>query len=388
MIHTLDTAEEPAATHIPFMSFISLALPLLLLLSEPDENRINPDETRVNEAAKSPEALWTFIIDPATRYDDRMLAAERAKDVLPARYVAKQIAAQVALEHERWNHHWWSSTRPSGAVVAPERVVKRQLLGFDWVPPSERMEYPVSLSQFRAAPWPWQLDRALQRVKIPVDSGVGMDIVRDLPCAVHKDESVIERTLLRFPMTAESYGGIRNIVAPRPEMFLESGLPAGWSYREVDDWFGAQAFIVELAPANHTTGAFVITELIPMTSSMLFDLEKMIVHMRNSPDGSSRERFPYTAFLALAHRIDDVPISDGNECLLAYDAARLVQVLDEPLVGREPDFAGPEACRTWRTQFHDWLVNHEAELATGAAGERELFEDARRRMLAVSLCRP
>jgi hypothetical protein len=217
----------------------SLALVLLLQISlveetqmEAELNRINPNEARVLAAAKSPESLWALIIDPSTRCDDRMRAAEMASEILPPRYMAILTAARLELE---------------------------------WQPPPEPMDDPTTLAELRRTPWPWQVQK-----------------------------------------------------------------------------------------------------------------------MRDSPD----EPFPYTAFLALAKRIDEEPLAEGNECGAAYDAARLVQVLDHPPVEEAPPFGTMDGCRTWLREFHDWLQSHRAELEAGAAAEFTAIADARARMNQVSLCRP
>lgn len=310
------------------MSFATLALPLLLLAAPPDE------------------ALWSVLTDPSTSYDDRMLAAERAKDVLPPRYLPKQIAIQVEFQD-------------------------RQIATMD--------VEPVTLEERRAAPWRWQLAQALKRVHIPVEPANAMEIVGDLPCTTQREEWVIERTLRHFPMNAETYGVIRNMVASRPEYFFETELPEGFSYREGDDFFAAQAFIADVA-SNHKAGARAITEILPTSSDMLYGLENMLLRMR-SP-------FPYTAFLALADRIDNVTGEEHRGCPLAYDAARLVQVLEHPPIELEPpQFKDQNACDAWLEEFHEWLQSHEGQLAAGAAQEQAAIDAARTRMNRVTLCR-
>ncbi|MEA2491165.1 MAG: hypothetical protein QOH21_2957 [Acidobacteriota bacterium] len=316
------------------MSFATLALPLLMLLAPPDE------------AAQSPEALWALLTDPSTSYDDRMLAAERAKDVLPPRYLSKQIAIQVEFQD-------------------------RQIATMD--------VEPVTIEERREAPWRWQLAQALKRVDIPIGSANAMDVVGDLPCTTQREEWVIERTLRRFPMTAETYGVIRNMVAPRPEYFMEMELPEDFTYREGDDFFAAQVLIADLASSYVPAGWFT-TEIRPITSPTLYSLENMLLSMR-SP-------FPYTAFLALADRIEKAADENQLGRLLAYDAARLVQVLDDPPIEAvPPQFADRNACAAWLEEFHQWMQSNEGKLAAGAAQEQAAIDAARARMNRVTLCR-
>ena len=316
---------------------------------EADLNRINPNEARVLAAAESPESLWALIIDPSTRYDDRMRAAELAGEILPPRYMAILTAARLELEQQ---------------------------------PPPEPMDYPTTLAELRRTPWPWQVERALESVEIATADARGIDIVDGMRCASFLEERVIMETIQQFPMTAETYGVVRNMLAPRPAHFGRL-LPSGWTYRSGDDWYAAQAFIAELA-SQPDPPVMIITELIASISRTQFSLEKMIQKMRDSPDGP----FPYTAFLALATRIAEEPLVEGNECGAAYDAARLVQVLDHPPVEEEPPFGTVDGCRTWLREFRDWLQSHRGELEAGAAAEFTAIADARARMNQVSLCRP
>jgi hypothetical protein len=373
----------------------SLALVLLLQISlveeaqmEADLNRINPNEARVLAAAKSPESLWAFIIDPSTRYDDRKRAAEMASEILPPRYMAILTAARLELEQQN-GHHWWVYPEPRNVFTnepvreLPERVEKTRVLGFEWQPPPEPMDNPTTLAELRRTPWPWQVERALESVEIATGDAPGIDIAQGLRCASPLEERVMMQTIQQFPMTAETYGVVRNLLAPRPAPHIGRMLPSAWSYRSGDDWYAAQAFIAALAPQNDPP-IMIITEPIGSISRTLFSLEQMIQKMRDSPD----EPFPYTAFLALAKRIDEEPLAEGNECGAAYDAARLVQVLDHPPVEETPPFGTVDGCRTWLREFHEWLQIHRAELESGAAAEFTAIADARSRMNQVSLCRP
>lgn len=211
----------------------------------------------------------------------------------------------------------------------------------------------------------------------------GYDAVRGLPCTTHEQETAILATLREAPMTAESYGVVRNIVAPRPGDFLPRGFPEGWAYAAGDDWHAAQAFIVELSPAHETDGAMVFSETFFSISNRMYDLERMLATMR--PHGTNAP-FPYTAFLALAGRVANEPAGESRECGHAADATRLLQIFDH--AHPEPRLHGEEDCRAVLGQFRTWLDEHSAELEAGAAKEADAIAGARERMNAVSLCRP
>jgi hypothetical protein len=283
--------------------------------------------------APSPEELWARIVDPATPAEERIDAVEAARGVLPPEYIPKLAAARLAEQESR-------TPRP-------------------------------------------ELRDALERVVIPAGSADGYTVVRDLPCSTYFEERVILETLRSFPMTAETYGVVRNIVTPRDGEFIPRSVPEWWSFAGADDRDAAQAFIVALSPPHETDGAMFVSEAILTVSRMMFDLERMLARMH--PRGSEQP-FPATAFLALADRIAKEPIHDGNECMLVHDAARLLETVDDSPFPRDLRFT--DGCLPALDQFRDWLDNHRGELEARASEELPAVEEARMRMDRVSLCRP
>lgn len=202
-----------------------------------------------------------------------------------------------------------------------------------------------------------------------------------LRCLTPDDENAVLETLWKRPMTAESYGVVRNILAVRPHQFLESSLPEWWAYRNGDDWYAAEVLIADEAPRNETSGAFATSELIATSSRLLYDLERMLRQMRNVG-----KRTPHTAFLALANRIDSDGTAGVEPCWLDHDAWRLVDGVPDAPISGEPSFKSPDDCRAAITRFHQWFLSHRGELEAAAAAERPQIEQARARMDAVTLC--
>jgi hypothetical protein len=222
----------------------------------------------------------------------------------------------------------------------------------------------------------------------PGASNNGFDAVKDRPCTNQEQGLAIVETLQMFPMTAEGYGVVRNVFAPRPGMFLEDSLREGWAYRRHDDWHGAQQLIVELAPRNESSGVYATSEMLFTSSIMLDSLLKMIVQMHDGRDSDRKSvPFPYTAFLALADRIDSDATPEESPCLLAADAAHLMHVLDGAASRAEPNLETPEKCRASMATFHAWLVTHRRELQAGADAERKQIAEARTIMGRIRLCR-
>lgn len=149
---------------------------------------IQPDLAKVSEAAKTPETLWAFLLDPMTTYDDRMAAAAKAAGILPPSYIAKKIAVEMELDTE---------------------------------PPAVRALDELTIEGLRQTPWPWQVQRALRKIWIDRGHATGYEIARELPCGTDFEAKVVIRTLGWFPMTAESYGLLLNVIGNRDEAFRQ-----------------------------------------------------------------------------------------------------------------------------------------------------------------------
>lgn len=341
---------------------------------------IQPDLARVEEAARSPETLWAFVIDPATPYDDRMAAAERAALTLPPSYLAKKIAAEEELRRESWSHDWWRpvpkspqhTSRPAGETIT--------ILGVRWETPAGPIDPPTTIEALRRMPWPWQVQQALVRdVRVSTGNARGYDVVRDLPCTSELEETVIRHTLTSFPMTAESYGVLGNIALKhRGQTWMSFG-DVGYARGEEEHWWATQALVVSLADRDPD----IIDKLIPIVSNMRNGI-------RGHASGTSTNALPrkewgpvpWTAFLALADRIDEGVVRGEHEWRLAFQAIRLVQALDDPpfAIDRQVDVDVLGI-------FHRWLEDHRSELEAKAAAEREAIAAATARMQAVTLCR-
>lgn len=286
-------------------------------------------------AQPTPEQLWATITNPAVPAAERARAAELAKDVLPPEYIPRLVAAQL--------HRRYSMREPQPDILA-----------------------------------------AIAEAEISTRGADGYTIVRDLPCGTWFERDVIVESLRQFPMTAESYGVVRNSLVAREDEFFARILPDWWTYAGEDDWNAAQAFIAEMAAEAEPEGVLMVSETIITFSRKLFDVVRMLeaMHPRWS-DGP----FPYTGFLAVADRIAYEPLHGGKECSLVYDAVRLTRIADDPPFRPDPNFQNAQECIAGLNRFRDWLDDHRGELEAGAGREVAAVTEARARMNRVSLCR-
>lgn len=118
----------------------------------------------LEEARENPEALWTFLTDPATPYLERQATAHRCADVFPPEFVPRLADAIESLKPRRWGvrAHPMSAFDPH--VVSGERLLGEgpmEVLGHTWHPPSEPLDHPLTWDEHVAAPWPWQVEKSL-----------------------------------------------------------------------------------------------------------------------------------------------------------------------------------------------------------------------------------
>ncbi len=118
----------------------------------------------LEEARENPEALWKFLTDPATPYLERQAAAHRCTDVFPPEFVPRLVDAIEALKP----HSWGVRRYPINAAFAPGGGPEPMLpdepinvLGHEWEPVAAPIDHPLTWDEHVAAPWPWQVERAL-----------------------------------------------------------------------------------------------------------------------------------------------------------------------------------------------------------------------------------
>jgi hypothetical protein len=96
---------------------------------------------------------------------------------------------------------------------------------------------------------------------------------------------------------------------------------------------------------------------------------------------------PYTAFLALANRIEEGVLRGEDKYMLVQHASKLVQVLDAPPFPENPQIEEMYQCDLFLADFHHWLESHRPSLEERAAAEHAAVAEAQARMNQVSLCR-
>lgn len=134
----------------------------------------------LREALKSESALWRFIIDPSTSYEDRTSAATQGASLLSAEFLPTLWKAAADLElvptgvnpspclfaspnafYARSPEAWRSrKEKPIPGVVA-YRAETRTIFGVRINLPLEAIDYPLDLQERKKSPWYWQVQRAV-----------------------------------------------------------------------------------------------------------------------------------------------------------------------------------------------------------------------------------
>lgn len=116
----------------------------------------------LNSAYQSHEQLWQFLTHPRTPFLHRLAAADRAFHVFNLNHIPRLAEALCFLDQF------------NDLVERPPQLVERQwirqtqfpekVLGFEWDVPSQLVSYPLSLEAYRDMPFPWQLNKTLNRL--------------------------------------------------------------------------------------------------------------------------------------------------------------------------------------------------------------------------------
>lgn len=129
------------------------------------------DLTRDSPRRAEPSALLQFILSPDTPHAARQAAvALRGRDSLPPELLPRILAIRAELAAEQRLHNWGMKlhpleSRPRAGNLhddPPSQAGEvRTVLGHAWRVPQSWVEYPLTPEQESSAPWPWQVQRAI-----------------------------------------------------------------------------------------------------------------------------------------------------------------------------------------------------------------------------------
>ncbi len=325
------------------------------------------DLAKVDDALRTPERLWHFVTAPETAWADRMVAAERGG--LPMSFLPRYAAADRELGAEEAVHGWNMDRfvpRNSQMFYVPRAPFRgahaRTILGHEWTVPDEVFDEPLTFDEKAAAPWPWQVRKAIAVLGLKffdlARADEFWDVVMKLPRSSVDDAEYFYRLTERFATLARRVDprviaawreiGLRqgDFVALRPELsqaFVAIGMTkAGGQYRYgevmMDDW------------AEAWTGS---------------DIPLLARHLRAISA-------PPIAVEVLARRIDELAAEDvrtrgtaARDFLEAVDPGLLARA------GRESDDP-PRLEQVWLL-FRDWYEEHYDEVREAALAHEKVL---------------
>ncbi len=129
----------------------------------------------VDRSLHDPEFMWSFLTSPSTPYVERMAVADRAP--FPPEFLARLASARALLSKEQRLHFWGLKDQPGNmAYISREGLGKlrmstikdrsRNILGHIWIVPMWDSDYPFGEEEESAAPWPWQVQKAMDSVLV------------------------------------------------------------------------------------------------------------------------------------------------------------------------------------------------------------------------------
>jgi hypothetical protein len=203
-------------------------------------------------ALSHPETLLQFITSPETAYADRRAAAVQGASSVPLTQMPIVLKDRDEMREQAWNTGW--GLEPNPLDQAPhfylnDGSVTLNVLGHTWQSPAKRLPYPITWDKESKAPWPWQVEQALEDLfnrMIPsiYRGGEGscrrwIDVTMTMPCGNDAEATrFIEATQAIFDFKTPAVMSRWREIAGNPAMPQAAELIAnrfGETMRQWDD---------------------------------------------------------------------------------------------------------------------------------------------------------
>jgi len=353
---------------------------------------------RITRALRSPDDLWAFVTSAEPMYLERRAAAYQAKGLVPVTWLPKIWRAIGELRREQASSEFLLKSHPISATVympqGPRREGPRSILGHTWTPPAQPIDYPLTPRERERAPWPWQVQQALNDLTgglvpstySPLErekADAYLAAVLTMPCAT--DE---EATWLISAVQSSSHHKTPAIMATLLNIALNPRLPlaavqVGTTY--------ADATRLWNDPRAWDLGAAGLLEI--LRNSPHIEGRRTAAYSAKSlrerfADGRTTSRPLPAAVLLEMSRLALDPAA-GNEWTRLYVyALSVVEALDEKpfLPQRGMDPASPDVQRRLK-DFAAWFAEHRRELDALAAAQHPAIDAAQRILAQTTTCR-
>ena len=364
------------------------------------ESGCGADLGKVTAAVASPERFWTFITSPGTSYFDREAAIERGWRLLSPQWIPRLIRARNELLRE-WHLHQFgvSLSRwdagggryPSDPRARIGTAINRTFLGYKFVVPARKIEYPETPAERAAAPWPFQVfylidglygSEGLYRRVVRNTTPTGLDqIVLSLPCEDYDSASALVNVTL---IIAEKSHHVRSEIFAT---WLNALHNHNGSLRVERATLGIMAAAAKSIAAAKGDESWVNLQVLGVEAIETKD------STQTSPViGAIRylTPIPYTLVLSAARYLEQA--KDLHSSWRAVQANALLDavtpVMTDPASRRNTDSHSASKDEVAVATFLSWFSNNRAALEARAAGEAELIAAARQKLRRnIGACR-
>lgn len=330
-----------------------------------------------------PEAVWKYMTAPETPYIQRLALAYRGDEWFPPRFMRRLMEARNLLRSEEQLHYWGMKQHPHDALAffllrswkslqdIPDSLRKRKILGSQWTVPSAETDYPISWEEECDAPWPWQVQRALNAL---LGKCMSMPMTTEQSVDPWWDPWIAEALKIpcRTDREAVSFVEVTNTSASwkRPQV-LSRWLRIAENPEFVD---GARSVVFALSmPSQKMTSYAMILEFLKKSphrnqiSQLCIYLKNLMESMRSTSEyGPSWT--PSSAVLLLGRYVNDPEY--GTEWTRVNWAFSICEIVSDPPFKADYHMAMESPLVPQRlAEFKAWFDKHETELV--AASEKE-----------------
>lgn len=405
-------------TKSPFITVFLFLLSLSVQArpNNPPENLTTYKSIALTRALKDPKTAWEFIISPDTSYLDRRAAAiqarplfQRAGDFLD--WLSRLHSAFADLRKVQWL--WGIRMHPDSAAMRndeqlratlkgiPENERTRRTLGHLWRIPAEPIDFPLTWKEESRAPWPWQVQKALN------DLYFGFGPQHEV--GPKPEEQWIEK-MLKLP-TRTDVGATQFVNLTSRSEVRNLAVLARWRRFTLDPRYPRTAVQIAVGisprwfePQSNLIARLINLDIITLSPHKEARSEAMyrIRELRETSDGPpSYNRIlvpvPFASVLAAGKRALDPADDDGFNRLHRIFA--ICGVLDDRPMATSGQRVGPFiAGRAWHKPplvpkggispgspevaiglkvFEDWFKAHRVELEAAAGKEAPELDKAR-----------
>ena len=315
----------------------------------------------LSNALSRPDRLVDFITNPQTNYADRMGAAMQGANLVPVQQMPTVLHDRDELDHEFLKCGWGLLPNPMSQTALPyfdDHADSRMVLGRWWDAPPKRLPYPITWEEESKAPWPWQVQQALDTLFVEMGwsaRGHGPDA-----CTAWLD------TAMSMPWRTDDEA-IRLVQATKEiNGFSTPAVMARWRQIVANPQTEGAASIVAFGIGDYVRSwnneraqglvQLILLELLkrpPELRRRLFQCYPEDLRGPNIDNGGPKLPVPATTVLEVAKLLQD-SVSGGDVGDFPIYATFICQVVDDPPidVGRGVMSREPLALRTSRSSVN------------------------------------